>query len=272
MYDSKIGRWISEDPLGFQIPGSPIQSHYTLAGRQQGVEAELQNNRAPSYYDPASGGWVNPEQRSRYGESNLYRYVNNMPTRATDPSGLEIWIVGTYDASSGYGHSSIVVFDPVTKTGFKYDGRGPRQDRWFMGYQAWAFRQKYPELYLREGNKDPLNEGQTPHSLWTVGTIMKVDTGKLTFKQESQALQSAWGQLVQVDIYNTSGPNSNTYARQLLTLASQNAPVPFTVPRTIDDTPGWDYSGPYRYGGLVYDEFGRFIQPPPPRPPGIRAR
>ena len=41
-------------------------------------------------YDPASGRWLSQDPMGfDAGDSNLYRYVNNRPTNATDPSGLQ---------------------------------------------------------------------------------------------------------------------------------------------------------------------------------------
>jgi RHS repeat-associated protein len=49
---------------------------------------ELYNNRA-RYYDPATGRPLSQDPLGfNAGDSNLYRYVNNAPTNATDPSGL----------------------------------------------------------------------------------------------------------------------------------------------------------------------------------------
>jgi RHS repeat-associated protein len=40
-------------------------------------------------YAPATGGWLSPDPSGlSAGDTNLYRYVGNSPTNATDPSGL----------------------------------------------------------------------------------------------------------------------------------------------------------------------------------------
>ncbi len=50
----------------------------------------LQYNRA-RYYDPTTGRWTSEDPLGlAAGDDNLYRYVNNDPTNASDPSGLVI--------------------------------------------------------------------------------------------------------------------------------------------------------------------------------------
>lgn len=61
MYDPTVGRWLSQDPIGFKA-----------------------------------------------GDPNLYRYVGNHPTMATDPSGLDERIVGDH-TFIGKGHHKIPV-------------------------------------------------------------------------------------------------------------------------------------------------------------------
>ncbi|MGL4554316.1 MAG: RHS repeat-associated core domain-containing protein [Gemmataceae bacterium] len=44
-------------------------------------------------YDPTIGRWLTEDPIGFEGEdANLYRYVGNRPTNATDPSGLKVWI------------------------------------------------------------------------------------------------------------------------------------------------------------------------------------
>jgi RHS repeat-associated protein len=61
------------------------------ARRQQrgaAVATGLQYNRA-RWYDPTTGRWISQDPLGfDAGDSNLYRYVNNQPTVATDPSGF----------------------------------------------------------------------------------------------------------------------------------------------------------------------------------------
>jgi RHS repeat-associated protein len=55
------------------------------------VETGLQYNRA-RYYDSSTGRWMSQDPLGfDAGDSNLYRYVKNQPTVATDPSGFQGW-------------------------------------------------------------------------------------------------------------------------------------------------------------------------------------
>jgi RHS repeat-associated protein len=65
---------------------------YKFTGREFDSETGLQYNRA-RYYDPHAGRWTSQDPMGfAAGDSNLYRYVNNDPTDATDPSGFVIRI------------------------------------------------------------------------------------------------------------------------------------------------------------------------------------
>jgi RHS repeat-associated protein len=60
---------------------------YAWTGRELDVETGLQYNRA-RYYDAATGRWISQDPLGfDAGDSNLYRYVNNNPANASDPSG-----------------------------------------------------------------------------------------------------------------------------------------------------------------------------------------
>jgi RHS repeat-associated protein len=57
-------------------------------GRERDGVSGLQYNRA-RWYDPSSGRWASLDPLGfDAGDANLYRYVGNSPTNATDPSGL----------------------------------------------------------------------------------------------------------------------------------------------------------------------------------------
>jgi RHS repeat-associated protein len=61
---------------------------YLYTSREYDAELDLQYNRA-RYYDANTGRWISQDPLGfDAGDSNLYRYVNNQPTVATDPSGL----------------------------------------------------------------------------------------------------------------------------------------------------------------------------------------
>jgi RHS repeat-associated protein len=62
---------------------------YAYTGREYDTETNLQYNHA-RWYDATMGRWITQDPLGfDAGDSNLYRYVNNAPTNATDPSGLQ---------------------------------------------------------------------------------------------------------------------------------------------------------------------------------------
>ena len=66
---------------------------YVWTGRELDVETGLQYNHA-RWYDGTTGRWVSQDPLGfDAGDSNLYRYVNNKPTGATDPSGLDELVI-----------------------------------------------------------------------------------------------------------------------------------------------------------------------------------
>ena len=66
---------------------------FKFTGREYDATTGLQYNRA-RYYDPSTGRWISQDPLGLdSGDTNLYRYVGNRPTIATDPLGLEL-VVG----------------------------------------------------------------------------------------------------------------------------------------------------------------------------------
>jgi RHS repeat-associated protein len=66
---------------------------FKFTGREWDSEIGLQYNRA-RYYDPATGRWMSQEPLGfAAGDSNLYRYVHNIPTNLTDPSGEWVFVI-----------------------------------------------------------------------------------------------------------------------------------------------------------------------------------
>jgi hypothetical protein len=92
----------------------------------------------------------------------------------------------------------------------------------------------------------PLNH----HTFKAIG----VNTG-LTFEAEVDKLDKAYKKLKQVPWYNPRvGPNSNTYAHQLLKLAGMDYPA-FRLIGPI--ATGWYYEGRFGYGGEFFDQAGQ---------------
>jgi RHS repeat-associated protein len=97
---------------------SPNGDRYAYTGRERDVETGLQYNRA-RYYDPATGRWISQDPLGfDAGDSNLYRYVNNNPTLATDPSGFIPFPAGT--VINAYNGNIFVKGIPVI--GWQYGG------------------------------------------------------------------------------------------------------------------------------------------------------
>src|SRR5206468_6687385 len=98
--DGTINFQAAYDAFGNQSSstnGNPMPVDYTWDGLQKDQSTGLVNDRAREY-DPATG---RPLQRDPLGfaagDSNLYRYVNNEPTNATDPSGDYIYFESQQD-------------------------------------------------------------------------------------------------------------------------------------------------------------------------------
>ncbi len=82
---------ITYDAFGKALTGiGSYSGHYTFDGYDYDAAATkfyLNNARV---YDPESGRWLSQDPEGfAAGDSNLYRYVNNTPTNAKDPSGLQ---------------------------------------------------------------------------------------------------------------------------------------------------------------------------------------
>ncbi|XZE43948.1 RHS repeat-associated core domain-containing protein [Pirellulaceae bacterium SH467] len=69
-----------------------VDSIFGYTGRDWDSDIGMQYNRA-RWYDPQTGRWLSQDPIGfAAGDANLYRYVGNGPTSATDPSGLaETW-------------------------------------------------------------------------------------------------------------------------------------------------------------------------------------
>ncbi len=68
-----------------------IDTVFGYTGRDWDTDIGMQYNRA-RWYDPSTGRWLSQDPIGfAGGDANLYRYVGNSPTNATDPSGLDWW-------------------------------------------------------------------------------------------------------------------------------------------------------------------------------------
>jgi len=94
---------ITYDAWGNYTESTPGDlGRYGWTGREvdtSGADTDLQYNRG-RYYDPTTARWLTQDPLGYdAGDSNLYRYVHNEPTGATDPSGKDI----------------VILFDPTAK-------------------------------------------------------------------------------------------------------------------------------------------------------------
>ena len=81
---------------------------FGFTGRPFDTNTDLQNN-GRRWYNASLGRWESPDPTEfTAGDTNLYRYVGNSPTNATDPTGLwtrELWqIVAYWDEKEGKGY------------------------------------------------------------------------------------------------------------------------------------------------------------------------
>jgi RHS repeat-associated protein len=109
---------------------------YAYTGRERDVETGLQYNRA-RWYDPSTGRWITQDPLGfDAGDSNLYRYVNNRPTVATDPTGR---IYFTFDWSDSGNSPQTAYITLHMSIAFHYAGKGwdqARVDRFAEGYKS----------------------------------------------------------------------------------------------------------------------------------------
>jgi RHS repeat-associated protein len=69
-----------------------LRGRYGYTGREEDVETGWQYNRA-RYYDSVNARWITQDPLGfDAGDSNLYRYVLNSSTGASDPGGLTSWV------------------------------------------------------------------------------------------------------------------------------------------------------------------------------------
>jgi RHS repeat-associated protein len=98
--------------------GSAYRGWYAYSGREYDTEINLQYNHA-RWYDSFSGRWISQDPLGFDArDSNLYRYVNNGPTIATDPTGLDFIAVGNRAVSGSLdkgGHYSLAYFQSTDK-------------------------------------------------------------------------------------------------------------------------------------------------------------
>jgi RHS repeat-associated protein len=98
--DGKDNSGNVQDTISYDAFGNASESNpsfgdcYKYTGRELDTATGLQYNRA-RYDDAAIGRWTSQDPLGfAAGETDLYRYVNNDPTGATDPRGLDFISLG----------------------------------------------------------------------------------------------------------------------------------------------------------------------------------
>lgn len=221
-------------------------------GREYNDYTGLQYNRA-RYYSGESGRWVSEDPIGfGAGDYNMNRYAINSATSFIDPSGHEIRVYPSKVSTGGVigNHATIVI---IANDGSMYalDGGGERT----------------------VGN-DPTRPGRPVPTFVPITELPKGDYWEVVGisndgDQDLENMVNAYYELDQLP-YKRLGPNSNTYANQVLLLGGYvvvgkpyaghwvDVDKPFYIPPGIvvpgSDFPGWN-SGDY--GGSIYDQVGK---------------
>jgi RHS repeat-associated protein len=203
---------------------STYRGRYAWTGRELDGETGLQYNRA-RYYDATTGRWFSQDPLGfNAGDSNLYRYAQNYPTSVADSSGLEVFLVRTFDLSSDPapvgemsfplgGHFTIAV---VTDDGrvITYEGSGTNTTDKYGYPLPWrnnpSAKKIVEDMMTFQNGKKTL---KADHDL-----IYKIDTPYQTWQEEAKALEWSF-QWIRQRKYNVVTDNSTTYAQALLTAA-----------------------------------------------------
>jgi RHS repeat-associated protein len=87
--DGTIAAHFKYDSFGNVTSGDTSKTRYLFTSREFDSATKLQYNRA-RYYDAAVGRWISEDPLGfAAGDTNVGRYVTNLPMELTDPSGLE---------------------------------------------------------------------------------------------------------------------------------------------------------------------------------------
>jgi RHS repeat-associated protein len=222
--------------------------------REFDADTGLQYNRA-RWYDNSTGRWLSEDPIGfAAGDHNLYRYVSNFSTGATDPSGLKVYLymqpIPLPFIGLGTVAYHVTIYVGPTEDGKyrTYDGGGVNSvDATGRPQPSRGWEKALPKKNLYSN---------------VISPYKNVD-------DEIGALDKVFAKLNQLP-YARLGPNSNTYANQLLTLAGfmvvrESYPKRYYLDRAglVKYYPN-DYHGPTEtwgwynrsYGTEYYDDFG----------------
>ncbi|OWK38392.1 RHS repeat-associated core domain-containing protein [Fimbriiglobus ruber] len=163
------------------------------------------------WYSETLGRWTTTDPLGfEGGDNNFYRaFANNTLTNA-DSSGLDIYFY--YEDPSGLGigyHINVAVVDSEGRIQAIYSGVGPGGRAVF-----WQFLPS-KSTYNRAAVRIPKDPGYAQVLIVTTEYSSElIQAGD--WVQQMQALDKAYGKMSQVPEYDLLGPNSNTYAYNLL--------------------------------------------------------
>src|SRR5262249_10575720 len=137
---------VIQDNLNYDGFGNMTESNtavgdrYKYTGREFDYNTGLQYNRGRYLILPV-GRWLS-EDPSGFGagDSNLYRYVQNEPTNAVDPSGLDIILLLDPAALHNVGHPGIIIGSETgSRPGeIRYTGPGWHYFSFSTGNTSWS--------------------------------------------------------------------------------------------------------------------------------------
>jgi RHS repeat-associated protein len=255
------------------------------------------------WYNAATQRWLTQDPIFPLSGPNPYEYCDNATTNSCDPTGLAdtnaaqplVLLIRNPDvpSTSGQGHVSILVVDPVTGAGVVYDGVGPHQGdlnallgttfakspmptretltkeevlkrfgsqlaaagyyggEGGAGFHPGIGRSQYDALLKRYG------AGHTGTQVTEVPVVSGSYAGVVGMMDHARSITP------QIPYYKATGPNSNTYAHQLILNSGLTDVYP------PDGAAGYNYNynqGDCTYAPPGYMDRGDKGYPQPTRP------
>lgn len=102
-------RWEQAEPFGVNVPDEnpsglgAFDLPLRLPGQYFDKETNQAYNDQRDAYNPAIGGYTQPEPIGVRGDINLYRYARSNPLTFIDPDGMQAFPIGGGGAAGGFG-------------------------------------------------------------------------------------------------------------------------------------------------------------------------